>query len=502
MSQEKQFDHSLVSGIAWTAALRWPAQVISWVATAFAARILTPADYGVVSMAMIAIGLVRMVEDFGMDAVLVQDRSIVGERQARIAGLVVGIGIVLCALFVALAYPVSSFFDEPLVMPVMMALSLLCIGDAVQVVARAGLQRDMKFAHLAWAQFIQIGVTQAVLVAGAVLGWGVWALVLSTLCGALAVTALVVAWHPYAIAWPREFAQLARPLLQGWRILASRIAFYAYNTADQTVIGKMLGKEALGAYSFAVTFSTTITTEISSVVTRVVPGVFSAVQDRRDALRRYFLILTELLSYVALPVSIGLAVTADYVVRIVLGPQWESVIVPLQILCLYAAYYTTQVLFGSVLMWTGQFRANMWCSIFAGVVLPTAFFIGAHWGLEGVAWAWVIAFPIANLPGMVITFRTIDIGLGRWVNAFAPATVACGAMALAVFATRSLLPAGLALPVAAAAVVSAGAVAYVVTLVVFFRGRLRAMLDFVRALRKGSVAANEIEPVPQPVGDR
>jgi O-antigen/teichoic acid export membrane protein len=485
VSQEKQsqLDRSLVSGIAWTAVLRWPAHIISWIATAFAARILTPADYGIVAMAMIAIGLVRMVEDFGMDAVLVQDRTIVGERQARLAGLVIGVGVALCGLFVALALPVAAFFDEPPVAPVLMALSLLCIADAVQVVPRAGLQREMEFARLAWAQFIQIVATQSVLVVAVLLGWGVWALVVSTLCGALAVTALLLAWHPYSIRWPRELANLARPLLQGWRILVSRFAYYAYTTADQTVVGKLLGKEALGAYSFSTSLSTTISMEFSAVVTRVVPGVFSEVQDRPDALRRYFLILTELLAYLALPLFAGLALTADYVVRIVLGPQWDAVILPLQILCIYAAYFSCQVLFGPMLMWTGQFRANMWCSILTGVALPLAFIVGIRWGLEGVAWAWAIGFPLANIPGMVLACRTAQCSVWTWFSAVWPASAACAVMAFAVVAARSLLPGDMATPLAAAVSIAVGCIVYPVSLRLLFPARVREMVVFVQVLR-------------------
>jgi len=100
-------DHSLVSGIAWTALLRWFAQIISWIATLYAARLLAPGDYGLVSMAMLAIGLARMVEDFGLDAVLVQDRNIVGEARARLAGFLLAIALALCALY-ALAAPLIA----------------------------------------------------------------------------------------------------------------------------------------------------------------------------------------------------------------------------------------------------------------------------------------------------------------------------------------------------------------------------------------------------------
>jgi teichuronic acid exporter len=476
-------DRFLVSGMAWTAVLRWTAQAVSWLGTAVAARLLSPGDYGLVGMAMLAIGLVRMVEDFGMDAVLVQDRTIGGERQARLGGLILATGAVLCGLFILLSVPIASFFHEPQVALLVAALSTLCIADAIQVIPRATLQREMEFRKLAALQLIQVVATQVLLVIGAYLGWGVWSLVFNSLGGAVAVTLVLLWWRPPLLRWPREIAQLSAPLLQGWRILASRFAWYAYSSADQTVVARMLGKDALGVYSFATTFSTTISQEISSIVSRVVPGVFSSVQHRRDELRRYFVVLTELLCYLALPVSFGMAVTADLVVAIVLGPQWDAVVLPLRILCVYAAFYSCQVLVGHVLLWTGRFRANMWCSVLAALLLPVGFYTGARWGLPGIAWAWVVMFPLANLPAFVIAFRTIGGSFWLWLNAFVPALVGCIVMIAAVLGLRALLPSTLPLPLYMTACVLAGLVAYVGTLLVFFRARLLRVWTFLKVVR-------------------
>lgn len=479
-------DHLLVDGMAWTAALRWSAQAVSWVGTAIAARLLAPGDYGLVGMAMLAIGLVRMVEDFGMDAVLVQDRSIDGVRQARLAGLILLTGFALCIAFVALSAPVAMFFHEPQVASLVSALSLLCIADAVQVVPRALLQREMEFRKLALLQFVQVLATQAVLVIAAWRGLGVWSLALNSLGGAVAGTVLLVAWRPFKVSWPRDLGTLARPLLQGWRILASRFAWYAYTSADQTIAGRVLGKDALGTYSFAMTFSTMISQEISSVLSRVVPGIFSTVQHSQHELRRYFLILTELLCCLTLPVAFGMIVTADLVVALVLGPQWDAVVVPLRILSLYAAFYSCQVLVGHVLLWTGRFRANMWCSVLAAALLPPGFYFGAQWGLAGIAWAWVVLFPLANLPAFVIAFRVIRINVRAWLGAVSPALAACLVMAAAVVVLRMALPPSLPLPIDIAACVLAGATVYIAVMLLGFRARIRAMWEFLRVIRSSA----------------
>jgi O-antigen/teichoic acid export membrane protein len=485
-SEQTLLDRVLVNGMAWTAAWRWTGQAVSWIGTAVAARILTPGDYGLVGMAMLGIGLVRMVEDFGLDAVLIQDRTIDGTRQARLAGLVILAGVVLSLAFALLSGPIAGFFKEPKVAALVMVLGLLFINDAVQVVPRAMLQREMEFRKLALMQFLQVVVTQSILVCGAMLGWGVWALVFNTLGGALATTLLLVYWRPFAVHWPRGLAELSRPLTQGWRILAARFTWYIYTSADQTVIGRVLGKDALGTYSFAMTFSTTITQEVTMVIGRVVPGVFSSVQTRPEELRRYFLLLTELLCYLAFPVAFGVAVTSDLVVGIVLGPQWEGVVAPLRILCIYAAFYAAQALLGHLLLWTGRFRANMWCNVLAAVVLPVAFYVGARWGLEGIAWAWVIAFPLANLPNFVIAFRIIAINTWAWLGALMPSLFACSVMTVAVMLVRQLLRESTALPVEMVASVVTGVLTYVGTLFLLNRARLRRMAEFLRLIGGGS----------------
>src|SRR6185503_6969216 len=185
-----------------TAVMRWSAQVVSWAATIFVARLLLPADYGLVSMALIPIGLVRMIEDFGLDAILVQDRTIVGERQAQLAGFVLGIGVTLSAISLALAHPIAVFFKEPQVTQLISVLSVLFITDSLQVVSRAILQRRLQFSRLAVTWFVQVLVTQSVLVAAAVAGLGMWALILSNVVAAVAITLLLLVWAPETMNWP------------------------------------------------------------------------------------------------------------------------------------------------------------------------------------------------------------------------------------------------------------------------------------------------------------
>jgi PST family polysaccharide transporter len=479
-------DHSLATGIAWTAIWRWTGQLFSWTITLYAARQLEPSDFGIVSMAMLGIGLARLVQDFGLDGILVQDRTIVGDDQAKLAGLVIMVGVALWLLAIALAEPIAIFFKEPQVALIIMVVGVVFVTDAIQVVPRAQMQRALQYGALAWTNFVQLAGTQVALVIALRAGMGYWSIVISTISGEILVTFALLRLSPYRMMWPRHLGKLTIPLTRGWRLLASRAASFGYSSADQTIIGRMLGKDALGIYSMASTFSNLPQQEIGATVSRVVPGFFSQVQDQPELLRRYFLRLTEFMTVLSFPLSVGIALVADQVMPLLLGDGWHGIIVPLRLLCAYAMFTTSQLMISHVLLWTGQFRVYMWCAILAGVTMPPALALGAHYfGLPGIGWAWLIAYPLADLPSFVFAFRTARIRVRDWLGALAPALTGCAAMGVVVIGVRWILPTGLHPMVAAGLTIGSGALTYAATLWFGFRSHVDSGITMVRLLRSG-----------------
>src|SRR3954469_5867693 len=92
---QRSLDRSLSRGIGWTGGMRWFVQVVSWTATLVIARLLTPAEYGLVGVAVVYSGFVEVVSDFGLGAALVQRRTLDADRTAQIGGLAVMLGIAL-----------------------------------------------------------------------------------------------------------------------------------------------------------------------------------------------------------------------------------------------------------------------------------------------------------------------------------------------------------------------------------------------------------------------
>ncbi len=480
-------DHSLFSGIAWTALTRWSAQLVSWAGTLYVAHVLSPTDYGLVAMANVPVGLVRVAENFGLDAVLVQDRQLDRQQLAQLAGLALLVGVGLMLIIMALAQPIASLYDHPGIAAITAALSLLVPLEAAQVVPRARLQIDMAFRALGFLTFLQTVVATITVVVCAHLALGPWSLVLNVVVSSAVLTLVLIVLRPFEVRWPRDLRSIARPIVAGWRMLASRAGYYASSSADQAIIGRMLGASSAGIYSFAQTFSTMPVQEITSVVGRVVPGVFSSVQTRPSEMRRYFLMLTEASALISFPAAAGIAVCADLLVRVALGDQWLEVIAPLRILCLYAVVFAGQDLVGHVLLWTGRFRANMWLNILAAIGLPPLLYLGAKHGLNGVCIALCFGFTLLSLPGFVIAARIIQMRWREYGRALWPAIISSLVMAAGVQLFRSqdsvhAWPERLQF----AAAVATGVLLYVAMLAVFFRNRARHLIGAIRAARRAA----------------
>ncbi|MBN1466917.1 lipopolysaccharide biosynthesis protein, partial [candidate division KSB1 bacterium] len=363
LEAHRKLDKSLFSGIAWTAIFRWFAQFISWAIMLYVARILSPDDFGLSAMAMIPIGLARLANDLGLDAVIVQNRDLADDQVSQLGGLAIMVGVVLTLLFLILARPVAAYFNEPAVAGLIAILSLTFIADALQILPRALLQRDLAFQRLAWINGLQMVATSAALGVFATIGFSYWSLALNAITGSVVVTIVLLIMRPHRISLPRRIKSLLPSMISGSNLLIARICWYGYSNMDQMIIGKFLGKTLLGAYSFSMTFARVPNDEITSLVGKVVPGIFSTVQKETDKLRRYFLMLTEALSYITFPLALGLMLTADDFVRLVLGSQWDAVIAPLRILCVYTMIETSQSLTSHVFLWTGRFKLNMYFSI-------------------------------------------------------------------------------------------------------------------------------------------
>lgn len=478
-------DKSLVGGIAWTGAVRWFTQILSWLSTLIVARLLTPGDFGLVGMATIYLGLIQLVNEFGIGAALVLVRDMPEERRAGLGGLAVGLGVFFFTVSAAAAHPIALFFKEPAVRNIIFALATTFVIAGFRVLPYSLLARDLAFRRMSRIDGIEATLQALATVALAAAGYRYWSLVIGSIVASLTSAALALAARPHRIGWPRDLRMMVEPMTLGWQVTVSRVAWYAYSNADFAIVGRVLGTRALGEYSLGWQIASIPVDKVSAVLGRVTLPVFAKVQDDLVELRRYVKGLSQGLGLLTFPLSIGLALVADHFVLLLLGEQWRPAILPLRLLALYAGFRSLTTLFPQILISTGHARRAMWISIVLAALLPAAFYAGAQWGTAGVAVAWMVAYPLLVLPLLVAhTLRLIGLSSREYLVALWPAISATVVMAAAVLLADWVVPDRWGNAPALIIQVSVGAAAYLGTLGLFHTSYLRGFLELLRGIRK------------------
>ncbi len=492
-SSARSLDQSLARGIAWTGGVKWLTSLLTWGITILVARTLSPADYGLVGMAMVFIGLAQLTSDVGLAATIIQVPDLREPLAARLGGAAIMIAAAIAAVTVGGSALIAGFFREPAVQWIAIALSGTFVLRGVQVLRRAMMTRALRFRQLAWIDGIEAVVTSVSTLAYATLGLRYWALVGGLLTGVGVSTLLLVVAFPHRLHFPRRIAELEGTLAIGAQVLGGQVAWYAYSTADMIIVGRMLGSTALGAYTFAWVLASIAVERIASLMGRVTPAIFAAVQHDHAALRRYVYTLTEGLALITMPICIGIALVADLIVQVALGESWLAAIAPMRLLAIYAAVRCIAVILPQLLVFTGRARQSMYFNLFALVVLVPLFILGASWsGTTGVAWAWVLAYPAITAVTYLRYLRTaINLSIEQYLGALRPAVIATATMAVAVLLTRRSLAGVLSPFWLLVALIGAGALAYGALLLVLHRRRLTTVLALLRSAESPSEGPSE-----------
>ena len=479
----RALDRSLLHGLAWTSAAKWAGQLLAWASTLIVARLLSPADYGLVGMATVFLGLITLLSEFGLGMTVITLRRLTDHEVAQLNGLSVLVGICGFAVACVGARSLGRFFNAPQLPPVVIVMSAAFVITAFKTVPFALLQRELRFRPLAIIEFGRALLLAASMIAFAVFGFRYWTLVIGGLLSSTLSTAGILALRRHRVAWPR-LSSLRHAMTFSIHILVGGLCWYVYSNADFLIAGRILGTTALGFYEVGWMLANVPVEKITAMVTQVTPSVLSAVQADYVALRRYLLRITEGLALITFPVTLGLALVAPDFVPLALGEKWQTAVVPLQLLALSATLRAVSPVLPQVLNAVGQTRVVMGYGVLWALVLPVSFYLFAgRWGIVGLALAWVVIHPLLFYPAFKRVLETIQLPSRAYVQALWPAFSGSVLMAASVLAVQWAAGSDWSRVARFSAQVGAGAVAYVLTIVLLHRPRLVAFYAALRGAR-------------------
>ena len=481
---------SLAGNVAWRAAANAVSQFVSWASLLVVVRLLSPADFGIVSMCVVFYSQLRFLGEFGLPTTIVTLRDLSDEAIAQLntAGLM--LGMVAFVLGCIIARPVAWFFKTTQLVPVMIVTSLSLVALGARSVPEGLLNKEIRLKSLSLFDAIRDTLCALFTVTLAYLGFGYWSLVLGNLLSIVLRCGIILSIRRHRFAWP-QMSVIKAPLTFSWHVLVSVFAWSTYNTLDNVTAGRVLGKASLGLYAMAWNLANMPLEKVVSLVTTIIPTYLAAVQKDPPALRRYVRTLTESVALATFPATMGLALVARELVPFALGRKWDGMILPLQILCMYTAFRSLVALLPKVLTAIGKARFVMRVEVSALILMGVSFYIGSHWGITGIAWAWVAAYPFVAVPLYWNTLKSVDMRVSEYFAALRPALDGSAAMIVAVEALKHTLfsPTQPLLP-RLVAEIAVGMFVYLGTIFLLHRERAMTFLNLLKRVRRPKLSSS------------
>jgi len=322
----------LAAGARWAFLTGLTTRFAPTVFTVVLARILTPADFGLVAVAMVVVAFVGLFQDLGLKQALVQRREV----DARLTGAVfwggIGVGVVWFVAIFLSAPLFGRLYRSPEVVPVLRSLGALFLITPLGLVPEALLLRDLRFRRLFALELLPSIVPGVVAIGLAGLGLGVWALVWGTLAGSALRTGTLWALVPWRPGRPARFGawrQLMR--FGGWVSLEAILGWMIANL-DQAFAGRFLGAAGAGVFRMGVALALFPATGVSQTVGRVLFPAYSRLQDEPDRIREGLERCIRLVAIVSVPVGVAAVAYADPVVPVLLGEHWRPAVDVIRIL--------------------------------------------------------------------------------------------------------------------------------------------------------------------------
>lgn len=428
-----------VTGVSWTALTRIGEQGLTFLTTLVLARLLSPAIFGLLGMTAVFIGFINIFQNFGLGSSIVQAKEIDQEQLSGIFWINLGASLLLLLITVCLAPLLASFYNEPAITFITMALAVNFPLKALSTIPLALLTKRMAFKELAiiaWLSLIGGSITGIIL---AFIGFGVWALVGQKIMDSLINLVLfwtVVTWRPTQMA---PYQRIKAQIRYGIHFQISSLFNYGTRNTDYLLVGRFIGSEALGIYQMAYQLMIWTQQNVTGVVAQVMFPTLSTIQDDKERVKKVYLKVTSSIALFSFPLVLGLWVVAPSFIYVVLGEKWGEVVPIFRILAILGLTQSTNN-GGWILLSQGRVDLRLKLQVGFYFIYLTTFIIGLYWGIWGVALCYtltsLVLMPIYfHVVGQLVNLTYLDI-----IRAVARILFCAALMAIFVWGIGFLLP--------------------------------------------------------------
>ena len=380
------------------------------------ARILSPAEFGVIAIANMVIQYANNFTNFGLNNALVQKDAVQQSHINTVFTIDIIVSIVLLLFTVWFAGSIAVFFHKPTIAPVLKWMSLYYVITTFYNIPVVILRRDINFKFLSIIEFIEALLTSMLAVSLALVGYSYWSIVVASLVMPTVVTLILMIktrWRPRFIIG-QEMGELYS--FGFWNFIRAQLELLI-SKVDYFVIGRYLDTSSLGIYEKSFELTGRAMSGLSMPLHGVFFSTFSRVKNDISQLKQVFLESSAILALVCYPILFGLVAVAPHFVMSCLGRQWEQAIIPLQILATASLF---RVLLGNVAnvnVSIGKYRAHTLIGGIAAVIFVVLCFILVEHGIIAISFAYLFYCIFSFFASFWLSSVSVSVGIVELLSA-------------------------------------------------------------------------------------
>lgn len=420
-----------VRGVIWNGINQVVVQAIQLVVGIFLARLLLPAEFGLVAMLMVFMAVAQTFVDSGFGSALIQRQALATSDASTVFYFNLLVAVAMTVLFYAAAPAMAHFYQEPALVPLTRVLALNLVINAFGLVQSNLLTKSLDFREQTIVAIAGAAVGGVVGIGMALTDYGVWSLVGQSLATNGVRSGLlwfVTDWRPTLVFSMKALREM---LTFGSRLLASSLISTIADSTYSLVIGKLFSATQLGYYSQARRLQGFPVGGLMMILSRVTFPAFSEIQNDHDRLRRALHRCLTLTVFVVFPLMVALAVCARPLVALILTDKWLPAVPYMQLLCLVSMTVPLNSINLYFLMSKGRADLFLKLEIFKQILILTGIALSWPFGVSGLIWSQVVVCIIGFYLNSYYTDGIIGYSFWAQTRDIAPYLAASAAMAIA-----------------------------------------------------------------------
>lgn len=399
----------MLHGVVWSAIEKYSGLLVQLLITAVLARLLTPTDFGVIAIATVITTFFNMFTDMGIGAAIVQNQTLTREDLRSLFSFSVYAGVILAVLFFFSSYVISSFYDNALLLPICQLLSLNLLFAAWNMVPNALIRKAKRFKFIAVRSFALLVVCGILSVSVALVGGGVYSLLITPILSSLAIFLVNYRQYPIKFSLSVHKKSLAKVFsFSIFQFLFSFVNYFSRNL-DKLILGKYYSMSDLGYYEKSYRLMLLPMNYVTNVVTPVMHPILTTLQDDYAQLADKYNKILRLLLVISFPLGAFLYFSADDIIVVVFGSQWMAAVPVFQILSISLPLQMVLSTTGSIYQAANQTSWLFYTGLINTAITVAGFILAAIFfrDIQAMAWAWDITLLINALDSFSILYLLV-----------------------------------------------------------------------------------------------